>query len=63
MARLKEVYNKTIKSALQKEFEYSNPFEVPRLLKVVINMGVGKAAQDSKKIQFAVNDLTAIAGQ
>lgn len=63
MARLKEVYNKTIKSALQKEFNYANPFEVPRLLKVVINMGVGKAAQDSKKIQFAVNDLTAIAGQ
>lgn len=63
MARLKEVYNKTIKPALQKEFEYANQFEVPRLLKVVINMGVGKAAQDSKKIQFAVNDLTAIAGQ
>lgn len=63
MARLKEVYNKTIKPSLQKEFNYKNPFEVPRLLKVVINMGVGKAAQDSKKIQFAVNDLTAIAGQ
>lgn len=63
MARLKEVYNKTIKPALQKEFEYKNPFEVPRLLKVVINMGVGKAAQDSKKIQFAVNDMAAIAGQ
>jgi large subunit ribosomal protein L5 len=63
MARLKEVYNKTVKQALQKEFQYKNPFEVPRLLKVVINMGVGKAAQDSKKIQFAVNDLTAIAGQ
>ncbi|MCP5322804.1 MAG: 50S ribosomal protein L5 [Candidatus Paracaedibacteraceae bacterium] len=63
MARLKEVYNKTIKPSLQNEFEYKNPFEVPRLLKVVINMGVGKAAQDSKKIQFAVNDLTAIAGQ
>lgn len=63
MARLKEVYNKTIRPGLQKEFEYQNPFEVPRLLKVVINMGVGKAAQDSKKIQFAVNDLTAIAGQ
>lgn len=63
MARLKEVYNKTIKPALQKEFNYDNQFEVPRLLKVVINMGVGKAAQDSKKIQFAVNDLTAIAGQ
>lgn len=63
MARLKEVYNKTIKPNLQKEFEYSNSFEVPRLLKVVINIGVGKAAQDSKKIQFAVNDLTAIAGQ
>lgn len=63
MARLKEVYNKTIKPALQKEFDYKNPFEVPRLLKVVINMGVGKAAQDSKKIQFAVNDMAAIAGQ
>ena len=63
MARLKEVYNKTIRPALQKEFEYKNIFEVPRLLKVVINMGVGKAASDSKKIQFAVNDMTAISGQ
>jgi len=63
MARLKEVYNKTIKSALQLEFNYKNPYEVPKLLKVVINMGVGGAAQDSKKIQFAVNDLAAIAGQ
>jgi large subunit ribosomal protein L5 len=63
MARLKEVYNKTVKPALQKEFSYKNEFEVPKILKVVINMGVGKAAQDSKKIQFAVTDLTAIAGQ
>ncbi len=63
MARLKEVYNKTVRPALQKEFSYKNEFEVPKILKVVINMGVGKAAQDSKKINFAVADLTAIAGQ
>jgi large subunit ribosomal protein L5 len=63
MARLKEVYNKTVRPSLQKEFNYQNPFQVPKILKVVINMGVGKAAQDSKKIQFAVTDMAAIAGQ
>lgn len=63
MTRLKEVYNKTIKPALKEEFSYKNSMAVPRILKVVINMGVGKAAQDSKKVNFAVNDLTAISGQ
>lgn len=63
MTRLKEVYNKTIKPAMQKEFSYKSSMAVPRILKVVVNMGVGKAAQDSKKIGFAVSDLTAISGQ
>jgi large subunit ribosomal protein L5 len=45
------------------EFGYKNPMEVPRLDKIVINMGVGEAVQDSKKIEAAVKDLTAIAGQ
>jgi large subunit ribosomal protein L5 len=46
-----------------KEFGYENPMQVPRLDKIVINMGVGEAVQDSKKIDAAVRDLTAIAGQ
>jgi large subunit ribosomal protein L5 len=46
-----------------KEFNYKNPMEVPRLDKIVINMGVGEAAQDQKKLQAATADMTAIAGQ
>jgi len=45
------------------QFNYANPMQVPRLEKIVINMGVGEAAQDAKKIEGAVTDLTAIAGQ
>ena len=46
-----------------KKFEYKNPMEVPKLVKIVVNMGVGEAAQDSKVIDAAVADLTAITGQ
>jgi len=45
------------------EFSYKNPMQVPRLEKIVINMGVGKATQDSKKLTIAVNELALIAGQ
>jgi len=63
MARLHEHYTKVVKPALQQEFSYKNPMQVPRLEKIVINMGVGEAAQDSKKIEAAVAELTMIAGQ
>jgi large subunit ribosomal protein L5 len=63
MTRLQEHYEKVVRPALMKEFSYKNPMEVPRLEKIVINMGVGEAVQDSKKMQSAVSDLTAIAGQ
>ena len=61
--RLKEHYDSTVRPALTKEFGYDNPMEIPRIDKIVVNMGVGKAVQDSKKIQAAVKDLTAITGQ
>jgi large subunit ribosomal protein L5 len=63
MARLREHYNNVVRAALMKEFNYKNPMEVPRLDKIVINMGVGEATQDQKKLQAAASDLTAIAGQ
>ncbi|MFA7430178.1 MAG: 50S ribosomal protein L5 [Rhodospirillaceae bacterium] len=62
-ARLREQYDTTIRKALQEKFGYANIMEVPRIEKIVINMGVGEAAQDKKKIEGAVTDLTAIAGQ
>jgi large subunit ribosomal protein L5 len=63
MARLREIYESTLKPALRAEFGYDNPMRVPRLDKVVLNMGVGEAARDGKLIQGAEVDLTAIAGQ
>ncbi|MEI9983228.1 MAG: 50S ribosomal protein L5 [Aliidongia sp.] len=62
-ARFREHYQNQVRSALTSEFNYKNPMEVPRLDKIVINMGVGEAVADSKKIEAAVRDLTAIAGQ
>ena len=63
MSRLQEVYQSTVKPNLMKEFGYQNHMQVPRLEKIVINMGVGKAVQDQKKLQAAVKELTAISGQ
>jgi large subunit ribosomal protein L5 len=62
-ARLQEHYATTIREALTKEFSYKNSFEVPKLEKVVINMGVGEAVNDRKAVDGAVADLTAITGQ
>ena len=62
-ARLQEHYTKTIREALTKEFSYQNPFQVPKLDKIVINMGVGEAVNDRKAVDGAVADLTAITGQ
>jgi large subunit ribosomal protein L5 len=62
-ARLQEHYAKTVREALTKEFSYKNAFEVPKLDKIVINMGVGEAVNDRKAVDGAVADLTAITGQ
>jgi len=61
--RFKKRYNDTIKAALMQKFGYKNVLQVPKLNKVVLNIGAGEAASDGKKILQAVNDLTAIAGQ
>ena len=61
--RFKKRYNEVIKAELMKKFGYTNAMQVPKLNKVVLNIGAGEAASDGKKITQAVNDLTAIAGQ
>ena len=61
--RLKAKYRETIVPALQEEFTYSNVMQIPGLTKIVVNMGVGEAARDSKIIEGAIRDLTAITGQ
>lgn len=61
--RLKTKYTAEIREVLTQEFNYANPMQVPGLVKVVVNMGVGEAAKDSKLIEGAVRDLTAITGQ
>jgi large subunit ribosomal protein L5 len=61
--RLQEHYQNTVRPALMKEFGYANPMQVPRIEKIVVNMGVGEAVQDGKKIDAAVENLTAITGQ
>ncbi len=61
--RLKVRYNSEIKKHLREEFKYTNDMQIPRLEKIVINMGVGEATADSKKLQSAMQALTAIAGQ
>ena len=61
--RLKTKYTEEVRPALLKEFKHGNVMEVGRLVKVVVNMGVGEAAHDSKMIEGAVRDLAAITGQ
>ena len=61
--RLQEKYKKEITKNLKDKFKYKNDLEIPKLEKVVINMGVGEAVKDSKKIEAAVNELAAITGQ
>ncbi|ESW71569.1 50S ribosomal protein L5 [Mesorhizobium sp. M0761] len=61
--RLKQVYNETIRKALQEQFGYENEMQVPRIDKIVLNMGVGEATADSKKPSIAAEDLAMIAGQ
>jgi len=61
--RLKARYKSEIAPALQKQFNFSNVMQIPTLTKVVVNMGVGEAARDSKLIEGAIRDLTIITGQ
>jgi large subunit ribosomal protein L5 len=63
MSRLRDHYNKTVRKVLLEDFKYQNPMQVPRLTKVVLNMGVGEASQDRKKVEAAAGDMTLIAGQ
>ena len=63
MARLKELYRKDIVPALTKEFGYKSTMEVPRLAKIVLNMGVGEAVADKKILDNAVGDMTKLSGQ
>lgn len=63
MARLKEKYKTEIVPALMKDFEYDNVMQVPKLEKIVVNIGLGEAIQNAKAIDAAVGDLTQIAGQ
>ncbi|MGV3732358.1 MAG: 50S ribosomal protein L5 [Microcella sp.] len=61
--RLKQKYRSEIKKQLTEQFGYANPMQVPGLVKIVVNTGVGEAARDSKVIDGAIKDLTAITGQ
>ena len=61
--RLKDKYKKEIMDKLKDKFKYKNQFEIPKLEKVVINMGVGEAVKDNKKIDTAASELAAITGQ
>ena len=61
--RLKSVYREQIRGTLREQFSYTNEMQIPKLDKIVLNMGIGEAVNDSKKVQAAIKDLTAIAGQ
>ena len=61
--RLKAEYKAKIRAAMKEEFGYSNDMQIPRLDKIVINMGVGEAVKDTKKVKAAAEQMTAIAGQ
>ena len=61
--RLRAVFNDTVKAALKEEFSYKNDMQIPRLDKIVLNMGVGEAVKDTKKVKQAADELSLIAGQ
>lgn len=63
MTRLRDLYNKTIVPELMKKFEYSSVMQVPKIVKITLNMGVGEAVTDKKVMNFAVDDMSRIAGQ
>ena len=61
--RLKKKYDEQVRAQLQEQFDYASPMEVPRLLKICINQGVGKATQDRKLVENAVKEMSLVAGQ
>ena len=61
--RLQELYKSTVRANMQEQFEYKNVMEIPKVTKIVINMGVGEASQDRKKIDGAIADMERITGQ
>ena len=61
--RLQQLYESSIRAEMRNEFNYTNPMQVPKLEKIVINMGVGEASQDRKKIEGPIYDLTRVSGQ
>lgn len=61
--RMKDIYEQQVRKQLTEKFGYKNSMEVPKITKIVVNMGVGEAAQDSKKIQMAAAEMAAITGQ
>ena len=63
LPRLKQHYVEAVRPALQKQFKYTNPMRVPGIEKVVLNMGIGEATADRKKVEQAARDMTLIAGQ
>jgi len=63
MARLKEDYKSRVAPALKEQFGYKNPMQVPSVIKIVVNMGVGEAATNAKLMEGALSDMTAITGQ
>ena len=63
MSRLKDLYNEQIVDAMMKKFQYKNIMEVPKLSKIVVNMGVGEAKENAKLLDAAVSDMEAITGQ
>ncbi len=63
LPRLQSLYKTEVVNKLKKQFNYSSAMEVPRIVKITLNMGVGEAAADKKILNFAVDDLTRISGQ
>ena len=63
MASLYDHYKTVVRPAIREEFGYGNPHQIPELVKIVLNMGVGEATADRKKIDAAVQDMTLITGQ
>ena len=63
MSRLQEHYKKIVRPALVEQFQYSNEMQIPRLDKIVVNMGLGDSGRDTKKVEGALSELTAITGQ
>ena len=63
MSRLQEHYQKVVRQSLVEQFQYSNEMQIPKLEKIIVNMGLGDSGRESKKVEGAISDLMAITGQ